>query len=129
MPGFVKTPKDEARWKKAKEAAGKSTKVDSEGYWKLANYIFHKTGDTEEDMQKAEEFKKSLLKVSSSIPSTSIPNPSKVGSTAVKMPKASKQPDPYGKPSLFFKGESLNFEDLKHPTLCKLRDFLQKKHR
>lgn len=50
MPGFVKTPKDEARWSKAKEAAGKQTKSGSESYWKLSNYIYHKMGKTEEDV-------------------------------------------------------------------------------
>ncbi len=39
MPGFVKTPKDERKWDKAKEAAGKKGK---ETNWALANYIFHK---------------------------------------------------------------------------------------
>lgn len=41
MPGFVKTPKDEAKWTKSKEAAGKKGK---ETNWALANYIFHKMG-------------------------------------------------------------------------------------
>lgn len=57
MPGFVKTPRDEARWEKAKEAAGKQTDKGSESYWKLSNYIYHKMGKTEEDqaLQKSDE--------------------------------------------------------------------------
>lgn len=62
MPGFVKTPKDEARWAKAKEAAGKETAKDSESYWKLSNYIYHKMGKTEEDQRLAEMYKSELLK-------------------------------------------------------------------
>lgn len=54
MPGFIHTPKDEARWSRAKEAAGKSTKKDSESYWKLSNYIYHKMGKTEEDARLAQ---------------------------------------------------------------------------
>jgi len=54
MPGFVKTPKDEARWERAKEAAGKSTSKDSKSYWKLSNYIYHKMGKTEEDLKESE---------------------------------------------------------------------------
>jgi hypothetical protein len=49
MPGFVKTPKDEKKWSKAKQAAGKETREGSEGYWKLSNYIFHKMNKSEED--------------------------------------------------------------------------------
>lgn len=58
----------------------------------------------------------------------SIKSPMKVGTQAtVKMPKAKKFADPFGKPSLFFKNE--DFGKVKHPTLCKLRDFLSKKHK
>lgn len=53
MPGFVKTPKDEKRWEKAKEAANKSTAKDSESYWRLSNYIYHHMGKTEEDSKNA----------------------------------------------------------------------------
>jgi hypothetical protein len=55
MPGFVKTPKDEARWSKAKEAAGKSTSKDSKSYWKLSNYIYHKMGKSETDAAEADK--------------------------------------------------------------------------
>lgn len=128
MPGFVKTPKQEKRWSAAKTAAakskGKSVNDLHDDDYALANYIYHKMGKTEEDVQKAEEFKKSILKMS-----TSVPNPAKVGSTSVKMPKSKKMADPFGKPSLFFKTEAEEFSSVKHPTLCKLRDFLQKKHK
>jgi len=60
-------------------------------------------------------------------PSTSIPNPSKVGSTAVKMPKSKKLPGALDKPSVFFKGE--DFSNVKHSSVRKLRDFLNRKHR
>jgi hypothetical protein len=70
-----------------------------------------------------------MLKVKTSIPNISIPNPSKVGSTAVKMPKSKKMADPFGKPSLFFKAESEEFKEVKHPTLMKLLAFIQKKHK
>ena len=62
MPGFVKTPHDEAKWSKAKEAAGKETEKGSEGYWKLSNYIFHKMGKTEDSRKTAAFFKNELIK-------------------------------------------------------------------
>lgn len=132
MPGFVKTPKDEKRWSAAKSAAAKSkgkaaTDLKDDDF-ALANYIYHKMGKTEEDEQIAQELKKGLLKVSTSVPSTKVPNPSKVGSTAVKMPKSKKMADPFGKPSLFFKTEIEEFHEVKHPSLCKLRDFLKNTH-
>jgi hypothetical protein len=99
MPGFVKSPKDEARWEKSKSAAAKRTKEGSDSYWKLSNYIFHRMGKTEEDQRLAEYYKTELLKA------PSISAPMKTGSVAVKMPKAKKPPDPFGKPSLYFKSE------------------------
>ena len=129
MPGFVKTPKDEKRWAAAKTATAKTKNKSVEDLhdddFALANYIYHKMGKTEEDVQKAEELLKTMLK----IPSTSVPNPNKAGSTAVKMPKSKKMPDAFGKPSLFFKSEAEEFDYVKHPTLCKLREFILKKHK
>ena len=55
-------------------------------------------------------------------PTTSIKNPMAVGSTSVKMPKAKKPADPFGKPSLFYKNE--DFGGIKKPSIQKLRDFL-----
>lgn len=53
-------------------------------------------------------------------------NPMKVGQQAtVKTPKAKKQPDGFGKPSLFFKSE--DFGNIKKPSIEKLRSFLEKK--
>lgn len=57
-------------------------------------------------------------------PTTSIKAPSKMGSTAVKMPKAKKPASPFGKPSLFFKSE--DFKGVKHPNIENLRSFLEK---
>lgn len=46
------------------------------------------------------------------------------GSLAVKMPRAKKMPSPFAKPSLFFKKE--DFASIKHPSIEKLRAFLEK---
>jgi hypothetical protein len=56
-------------------------------------------------------------------------NPAKVGIPSVKTPKIKSLPGPTAKPSVFFKSEPEEFSHVKHPTLCKLRDFLGKKHR
>jgi len=120
MPAWVH---DEKRWSAAKAAAAKSKGKDVSALkdedFALANYIYHKMGKSEEDVQKAEELKKALT----SVPSVAVPNPAKVGSTAVKMPKSKKLADPFGKPSLFFKSE-----DVKQPSIQKLRDFLEQRH-
>lgn len=62
MPGFVKTPKDEHKWSKAKKAAGKSTAEGSDGYWALSNYIFHRMGKSEEDIRMVKFYKNELQK-------------------------------------------------------------------
>lgn len=59
--------------------------------------------------------------------SISIPKPSKVGSTAVKTPKAKKLPGAMDKPSVFFKSEMEEFPEVKHPNLAKLKKFLLNK--
>lgn len=41
-PGFVKTAADERLWKRAKEAAGRTYRVGSDSYWRVANVVFHK---------------------------------------------------------------------------------------
>lgn len=64
-----------------------------------------------------EKVEKSLLNTS-----TKVPN-------AAKMPKTKTMAKPGDKLSEFLKSESEQFEYVKHPTLCKLRDFLQKKHK
>ena len=52
MPGFVRTPKDEARWSKAKDAAKRSKKKDEDSFtdqdWALVNHIYHQMGKAEE---------------------------------------------------------------------------------
>lgn len=108
MPGFVKNPKDESRWERAKKAAQKTTSEGSDSFYALSNFIYHKMGKTEEDMQKAEEFKKSLL---------TIPK-------ATKMPKQKSMPKATDKPSLFFKKE--DFDNIKRPSIENLRGFLEK---
>jgi hypothetical protein len=62
MPAFVRTKADEERWGRAKRAAGKQTSHGSEGFWKLTNYIYHKMGKSQEDMDKAEFYKAELKK-------------------------------------------------------------------
>lgn len=122
MPAFIKTPADERKWNAIKHSVakqrGKSTEDFTDRDWATVNAAWHKS---EGNNSKVEEIAKSLK-----IPSTSIPNPAKVGSTSVKMPKSKRMPDPFGKPSLFFKGENI---EPKHPSVQKLRDFLEKKHK
>jgi len=153
MPNFVKTPKDEARWAKAKQAAAKETEEGSEGYWKLSNFLYHKMGKTEEDNKNAElakiEMKKFGMmsggfgmgmmgdqaggKVTETIGGGVIgkggSNPMKAGTggNAAKMPKAKKPADPFGKKSLFFKNEAS--KGLKQSSIGKLKDFLAKRSR
>jgi hypothetical protein len=122
MPGFIHTEKDEARWKRAKDAAAKSTEHGTDHFWALSNYIYHKMGKSQQDIEKAEHFKKSLFGLSNSglAVSEKISVPS-----ATKMPKAKKMPTALDKPSKFFKNEG----GIRHPSICKLKDFLHKKHR
>lgn len=43
MPAFIKTPKDEARWEKAKSAANKShSESEGDSYWAIVNSIYQK---------------------------------------------------------------------------------------
>lgn len=123
MPNFVKTPKDEARWKKAKDAVsaskGKSESDFQDSDWALANYIYHKMGKSEEDTELAKGFKIKLKSI------TGIKNPLKTGtSLVVKTPKAKKMPEATDKPSKFFKNEDIG--DVKRVSIQKLRDFLDK---
>src|ERR1035437_3124090 len=51
MPAFIKTPKDETRWKKAKDAAGKTlSEADGDSYWKLTNSIYQKMDKAEKEI-------------------------------------------------------------------------------
>jgi hypothetical protein len=139
MPGFVKTPKDEARWAKAKEAAAKTTEHGSEGFWKLSNYIFHKMDKSEESQKFADELKKGLLGglgggmgmagggMGLGLTGKSGMGGIKIAQTNVKLPKPKKPAGAMSKPSLFYKTEPC--DDLKHPTLLKFRDFFSKKHK
>lgn len=122
MPGFIKTPKDEARWSKAKKAASKSTSEGSDGYWALSNYIYHRMGKSEDDIQKAEAYKillKSLfISPSSALTKTKISIPN-----ATKMPKPKAMGKITDKPSKFFKSEE--FPNIKRTSIEKLRSFLE----
>jgi hypothetical protein len=61
-------------------------------------------------------------------PAPGVQAPAKpISSTAVKTPKSKSMPDATDKPSLFFKNEE--FQTAKHPSVQKLRDFLDKKHK
>lgn len=58
MPAFVRSKKDEARWNKAKQAAGKTlSEADGDSYWALTNSIYQK-------MSKAEDLEKARRKMS-----------------------------------------------------------------
>lgn len=49
MPAFIKTPADEARWEKAKQAANKShSESEGDSYWKIVNSIYQKMTKSEE---------------------------------------------------------------------------------
>ena len=142
MPGFVRTKADEKKWSRAKDAAAKETERGSEGFWKLSNYIFHKTeGNHEvaefwkgELLQKGpptgggfafgvgKESAKSEMKKFGGMGQLSLGE-----STNVKIPKQKHMPGPDAKPSVFFKQEAC--VEPKHPTLRKLRDFLLNKKR
>jgi hypothetical protein len=60
MPAFIKTPADEARWAKAKKAAGKTlSESDGDSFWKLTNSIYQKMAKSD-DLERLESI---LLKV------------------------------------------------------------------
>ena len=42
MPVFVRTERDEVRWKKAKAAASKSLEPGTKPFWKLTNWLYHR---------------------------------------------------------------------------------------
>jgi hypothetical protein len=55
MPAFIKTPKDEARWAKAKKAASKTlSESDGDSYWALTNSIYQKMTKSTEDIEAIE---------------------------------------------------------------------------
>jgi hypothetical protein len=124
MPGFIRTKEDETHWKHAKDAAAKETDRGSEGFWKLANYIFHKSQGSQEV---ANFFKNELLKFGGMGQLSLGENPMKTGQfKSVRISKQKKMPGPDAKPSVFFKSEDVQ---PKHPSLQKLRDFLVNKKR
>jgi hypothetical protein len=125
MPSFIKSPHDEKKWNAIKHSVakqrGKSVADFTDSDWATVNAAWHKC---EGSMEKAEELIKAM-----GIPSVSVPNPGKVGATNVRMPKAKSMPKATDKPSVFFKTEQQPFDGIKHPTLVKLADFMQKKHK
>ena len=55
MPGFIKTPGDEKRWAKAKEAANKTLSESAgDSYWKLVNSIYQKMTKSTDDIEAIE---------------------------------------------------------------------------
>lgn len=71
---------------------------------------------------KAEGMKIDIMKPPK--PTTSIKNPMSMGSVSVKLPKTKMMGDGFGKPSLLLKND--DFGSAKHPSVQKLRDFLQR---
>jgi hypothetical protein len=120
MPAFIKTPADEHKWNAIKHSVAKQRGKKVEDFtdrdWATVNAAWHKSEGNMVEFQK-------IMK------SISIPNPARVGIPSVKTPKTKKLPSPGAKPSVFFKSEPEEFSEVKHPTLCKLRDFLGKRHR
>ena len=120
MPGFIKTPADEKKWNAIKHSVakqrGKSVDDFTDREWATVNAAWHKS--------EYEGIKKSLFGLSNSglAVSEKVSVPS-----GMKMPKPKKMPTALDKPSKFFKNEQ-NIS-IKHPSIGKLRDFLQKKHR
>lgn len=56
MPAFIKTPADEARWAKAKEAANKShSESEGDSYWKIVNSIYQKMNKSVDDAKKSND--------------------------------------------------------------------------
>lgn len=52
MPAFIKTPADEARWSKAKEAANKTlSESDGDRYWALVNSIYQKMNKSQDEIE------------------------------------------------------------------------------
>lgn len=133
MPAFIKTPADEHKWNAIKHSVakqrGKSVENFTDRDWATVNAAWHKS---EGNLEKFEEIMKSVfISASSGMPKSQTAVP-KVSVPSVKVPRPSTKPkfaEAGDKPSLFLKSEIEEFEHVKHPTLCKLKDFLQKKHR
>lgn len=114
MPAFIKTPADEHKWNAIKHSVakqrGKKVEEFTDRDWATVNAAWHKS---EGNAAAYNDIMKSL----------------RVAVPSVKTPKSKRLPGPGAKPSLFFKTEPGQNSQVKHPTLCKLSDFLQKKHR
>lgn len=131
MPGFIKTPADERKWQAIKHSVAKQRGKKVEDFtdrdWATVNAAWHKSEGNTEEFDKI--MKSIFISASSGMSKskTSIPKANK-GTTVpsgLKMPKPKMMPKITDKPSVFFKSEYEEFEHIKHPTLCKLRDFLK----
>jgi hypothetical protein len=111
MPAFIKTPADEEKWNAIKHSVAKQRGKKVEDFtdrdWATVNAAWHKS--------EYDAITKSMSLMPKA-PSLHIPY-------AMKMPKAKKMPNAMDKPSKFFKNEQIG--DPKHPSVCKLRDFLE----
>lgn len=118
MPGFIKTPADEKKWKAIKHSVakqrGKSTEDFTDRDWATVNAAWHKS---EGDLKKFEEILKSITSVPSATAGTSVPS-------GTKIPKAKSMPKPGDAPSKFFKKEE--FGSIKRSSIENLRVFLEK---
>ena len=64
MPVFIKTPADEKRWQKAKQAANKTlNEGDGDRYWALVNSIYQKMKKTDIVLDTLQKFRDQLSKV------------------------------------------------------------------
>lgn len=74
-----------------------------------------------------EKVSKSEMKKFGGMMQLSVSKGAKAQAPAPRMPKAKKMPGAFDKPSKFFKSEEFN--SVKHPSVRKLLDFIQKKHK
>ena len=119
MPAFIHGKRDEKKWSSAKTASAKETRKGSTGYWKLANFIFHKMKKREQaPMEKGNQFP--------TPPGGMAPLKAGSGQLAVKMPKPKKMGDGLTstQSTMIFKSDKAN----KQPSIEKLKSFLIKKN-
>lgn len=83
MPAFIKTPKDEARWSKAKEAANKQhSESEGDRYWGLVNHIYQNI--TKGELEKKVSAIRDLVKNNPDVFGSNIELLDKVLNTLVK---------------------------------------------
>lgn len=121
MPYRSEAQRKWAHTKEGKEALGGEAAVHE---WDEATKGKH----LPEHVGKSEKLNKNNLQFNedgSPKPPKTVSAPMKTGQISVKSPKAKKMPSPFSKPSVFFKSE--DFKKVKHPSVRKLRDFLEKR--